>query len=338
MKSCFHYLLFLLSSIVLNSCSNDLEALAEYEETASVYALLDPRQAYQFVKINKVFINPGSKATDIARISDSIFFDTLAPQLVELDNGSVRQVIPLTRANILLKDSGTFANSPNYLYVTNKPVSSLYQYRLEVKLPKTNKLVTATTNMVTMPIASLSQPILVFQIPRIINIPTTPNGNIAISFSSGMNGKIYDAFFNFNYQEISKADTSQKTVKTIRWKILRSYRTIKDKGNENVIQRIPSSLFYNMLLNEIPLNPGVTRHFLPCSIELIGGNQELDNYIQASVPSIGIVQKQTEYTNIKGGIGLFASRNTLFIDEVHLISTNKSYIINDPLLKPLGFQ
>jgi len=333
MKSCFRYLLFLLPAFVFNSCSNEIEVLADYEENAAIYALLDPYQSLQFVKINKVFTNPSSKASDVAKIADSLYFDSIAPMLVELDNGSVRRSIPLYKANILLKDSGLFANSPNYLYVTNEQIFPQFNYRLDLRLPKSNKYVTATTNMVR-GIGTFFQPVSLGQ--RVFSIP--PTGSIQILFNTGTNGKIYDAYFNFNYLEINKADTSIRTTKTIRWKILRSFRAISDKVSESVIQRIPSLSFYSLLINEIPVDLTVTRRFLPCSVEFIGGNLELDNYIEASTPSIGIVQKQTDYTNIVNGIGLFGARSTLFIDQVQLALPSKTTIINDMPYRALDFK
>ncbi len=337
MKSCFNYLLFLLPAFVFNSCSNDLEILADYEENAAIYGLLDPSQPIQFIKINKVFTNPGAKAGDVAKIADSLYFDSLAPVLVELDNGGVRKTIPLYRANILLKDSGTFANSPNYLYVTNMPISDRYKYRLDLWLPKTGKYVTSTTNIVNFNPASILMPIRVFTIPKNMEIPSTPSVNMQIMFTTGVNGKIYDAFFHFNYMEINKADTNIKVLKSVRWKILRSFRALTDKGNEGVSSRIAGILFYDLLLDEIHTNPAVFRRFMPCSLEFIGGNLELDNYIEASVPSIGIVQKQTDYTNINNGIGLFASRNTFVIGDIQLINSNKNLIRNDNKYKHLDF-
>ncbi len=338
MKSCFRYLLFLLSAFVFNSCSNEIDVLADYEENAAIYALLDPSQQYQFVKINKVFTNPGAKASEVAKISDSLYFDTIAPVLVELDNGTPVRTIPLFKANVMLKDSGTFANAPNYLYVTNQPISQLRKYRLDMWLPRTGKYVTAMTNMVVMPPFSFTQPVSVFQVTKIISIPTVPNASMVVSFTTGVNGRIYDAFFNFNYEEINKADTNIRDTMTISWKIIRSFRAINDKGNESVFQRIPGILFYNLLVSKIPANPDVKRRFLPCTIEFTGGNQQLDNYIEASIPSIGIVQKQTDYTNIINGIGLFGSRNTLYIDEIQLNSLNKTFIRTDPAYKYLGFE
>src|SRR5690606_25625996 len=126
MKFCFRYLPFVLALLLFNSCDNDIEILGDYEEAASVYALLDPNSPVQFIKINKVFTNPNSKAADVAKISDSLYFDTLSPSLIDLSNGAR---IPLFKANIALKDSGFFANSPNYLYVTTQRIFADRKYR-----------------------------------------------------------------------------------------------------------------------------------------------------------------------------------------------------------------
>ena len=84
-----------------------------------------------------------------------------------------------------------------------------------------------------------------------------------------------------------------------------------DKGKEIVSQRMPGRLFYDLLLNKISNDTQVFRRFLPCSIEFIGANLVLDIYMESTSASIGIVQKQSEYTNISGGgIGIFASRAT----------------------------
>jgi hypothetical protein len=339
-KLCFNFLYFLPLIVLLNSCSNELEVLGDYEENAAVYGLLDPRDNVQLIKINKVFTNPNAKASDVAQISDSLFFDTLSPELVELETG---RRIPLFKANVLLKDSGFFANSPNYLYATtervyaNNPnnVNQFYNYRLEFRMPKTGKQISVTTNMVrNFNIQSPFNSGLSF-IPRTVNF--VPNSNLQLRFLSPANGKIFDAFFNFNYTEINLADTNIKVEKTIRWKILRSYRTQSVRGNEAITALVPGINFYNILLDEIKEDVTVFRRFSECSLEVYAGNLELDNYIQASTPSIGIVQKQTDYSNVNGGVGVFASRNTLFLDGVNLTDFTKNLIVLDDKYKQLGF-
>jgi hypothetical protein len=328
MKRAFLHLVLGICILGFNSCANDIEVLAPYEENAAIYALLDPNASTQFIKINKVFINPNAKASDVAKIADSLYFDSITPELVELETGNR---FPLTRANIALKDSGYFANSPNYLYVTKQRINFKNNYQIELTLPSSGKKVVAKTNIVYTPF--VAYPVSPSQ--KIIAIQTT--STMQIQFGAPKNGKIFDAYFVFNYTEIDAFDTSKKTDKSIEWKILRSYRTLSDQGKEYVIQRIPGILFYDLLLNNIPYNPNIIRKFKPCSFMLVSGNQELDNYIQASTPSIGIVQKQSEYTNVSNGVGIFGSRNTYYIDQVDLSDITKNTIVSGADYKKMGF-
>jgi len=67
------------------------------------------------------------------------------------------------------------------------------------------------------------------------------------------------------------------------------------------------------------------------------GNLELDNYIQAAEPSIGIVQKQTEYTNVKNGMGIFASRRVTSYNSLQLGTMAQSALYLSAEFRALNF-
>ncbi len=339
MKTCCYFLALLPVVFTLNSCSNKLDPLAGYEESAAVYALLDPNQPVQFVKINKVFTNPNASAADVAKVSDSLYFDTIAPVLVEVETS---RRIPLYKANTVLKDAGYFANSPNYLYATSEKIyarnpknnSEIFHYRLELVLPKTKKNISATTNIcdsirLTSPLSvmSLIQPTIEFSLTN----------SSRVGFPSPPRSKISDGYFYFNYMEINSQDTTDKKTKTLKWRLVNNYRTLDDNGGETVSLTIPALAFYDMLLSRIEVDPSVKRKFLPCQLELTTGNLEFDNYMQATEPSIGIVQKQTEYSNIGNGIGIFASRRVTNYRGIVIGINTKYAIVNFPEYKILGF-
>ncbi len=300
---CFKILFSVFVFSLFLGCSNELEVLEKYEENASIYALLDASQTRHFVKINKVFVNPNNRAQDIAQIADSLYFDSINPFIIENQTGNR---FPLYRANIILKDSGYFLNSPNYLYATNSGVvlNPLFTYSIELRMPQSNKLVSATTNIVRP--MSIINPNLNFS--NIIDFNLS--ANFLVEFSSPVNSKIFDAYVTFNYSETDKNNPSNIEYKSIKWKVLNSIRSNKDGGGERIRNSIPSITFYDLLTTEIKLNTNVIRKFEPCQLEIIAGNLEIDTYIQSSTPSIGIVQKQSEYTNIQNGVGIFASRFT----------------------------
>lgn len=294
--------------LLFNSCTNQIDVIADYEENASVFALLDPNQPIQFVKINKVFTNPGVSAASVARIADSLFFDSLAPTLTELETG---RIIPLLKTNTLLKDNGYFANFPNYLYSTvekiyaHNPNNHLenYNYRLDIYLPSTHKHIWATTNIPDSTVF-LSPGSLTVQKNREITFPLS--GNINFSFLTPNYGKIFDAIFSFKYLEINKIDTNKKTIKVIDFKLINSFAPENGALNSGVNIPVNGSAFYDFLLKNINIDNTVIRKFLTCKVELTDANQQFLNYWQVSQPSIGIVQKQSEYSNVNNGFGLFA--------------------------------
>lgn len=331
MKICYCFLTLLFIVFVLNSCSNEVDVLADYEENASIYGLLDPSADTQFIKINKVFTNPNVSANSVAQIPDSLYFDDdLSPTLTEIETG---RIITLIKTDVQPKISGTFATTPNYLYTTTQRIFHRYDYRLDLHLPQTKKYVTATSNVPDS--ARLTSPLSVIVNPSVIEIPE--DRNLVVNFNSAKDSKIFDCYFYFNYLEVNKQDTNIKVNKTIQWRMFSKIR-VDDPYTSNQVQQKPlGTSFYDQLLAKIPVDPAVERRFLPCKMVLTSGNLELDNYIQATEPSIGIVQKQTEYTNIINGIGLFASRSLSKYSNIALGLKTKTTISTGDNYKKLGF-
>ena len=63
--------LLILVSVLLNSCKNDLELNAPYREYPSIYAVLNPQDRIQVIRINKVFLGEGD-ANVMAKVADSV--------------------------------------------------------------------------------------------------------------------------------------------------------------------------------------------------------------------------------------------------------------------------
>ncbi len=325
--------------LLFSACDDKLDAFADYEENASVFAMLDPSQDIQYVKINKVFTSPNGSAFDVAKIGDSLYFDSLRPTLTEIETG---RVIHLLRYNLLQKANGNFANSPNYLYATAEKifaadpqnVGDFYHYRLDFDLPSGKKHISATTNIpdsiVLLGPANIAS-------GNAKQIDFTPTGSIRLTFQAPSYARIFDAYFYFHYQEINKQDTNIKTDKFFRFRMIPNYRAYDDHSHEQVSVPITTDIFYTLLMNNVKPDPLLMRRFMPCKLELTGANQEFDNYFQATTPSIGIVQKQTEYTNVVNGVGLFASRRISRYHHISIGPYTKKIITTDSVYSTLGF-
>jgi len=96
-----------------------------------------------------------------------------------------------------------------------------------------------------------------------------------------------------------------KEVKTITWDMVKNFPVA---GTGDLIRKIEKTAFFQFLGNTIKADPNKIHRILSVGTIFYGGNQNLVDYISVNEPSIGIVQKQSEYSNVVGGLGLFASR------------------------------
>src|SRR5437868_5028944 len=60
-----------LGLFVINSCKNDLDLNAPYKEIPSIYAVLNPQDQQQMIRINKLFLGEGD-ANVMAQVADSV--------------------------------------------------------------------------------------------------------------------------------------------------------------------------------------------------------------------------------------------------------------------------
>jgi hypothetical protein len=157
---------------------------------------------------------------------------------------------------------------------------------------------------------------------------------VTISYVAAPNAFAYDARFHVYYEEINTADTNAKTEKMATWRVVSNFLV----GNNSVpMRQIPRLSFLQFLQSSITAAPNLKHRIKWVGITLYGGNQTLVDYISVNEPSIGIVQKQAEFTNINGGYGLFASRSTNKVWYVPMDPASITYLQKHELTKALNF-
>ncbi len=144
-------LLFIVT-FLLPSCSTDFDLTSDWKDIAIVYGLLDKDANFNYVRIEKAYLDPKTSALTIAQIPDSLYYDSLTVSLLEFNNGILTNTITLERINGdvigLTKDSGIFASTPNILYRTNFTIDPLKHYKINISKSDNKALVTAETNIV----------------------------------------------------------------------------------------------------------------------------------------------------------------------------------------------
>ncbi|HRD40673.1 MAG TPA: hypothetical protein PLC65_18735, partial [Bacteroidia bacterium] len=62
---------FCFVAVIFNSCKNELNILAPYKESISVYAVLNPQETRNYVRVNRIFLGEGN-SFQMAQVNDSI--------------------------------------------------------------------------------------------------------------------------------------------------------------------------------------------------------------------------------------------------------------------------
>lgn len=319
-KSIWVYLVLVLYAVGLTSCDNELNVAAEWEETAVIYGLLNPTDENQYIRIQRTYLDEKRGAMMFSSIPDSLYFDTLSVTIDEYDNGSYVQTFTLKRVDGNLiglpKDSGTFTNDVNYLYEMSDPVRASnffhdYSYVIKVFHPGSGYL--ATANAVSMGQAEMSSPVSEFVSE--IFLSSNEKHSVLVKYQEGKHVMAYDMVMKVYIEEIDKADTTQRITKVIDWRMLTENLTTSLSGYNQERKIIYSQGFFNTLGAQLEVDPTIYRRLLSFDLLLYGYAEDVHTYINVNKPSIGIVQKKPEFTNINNGIGLFSSRHiNKFID------------------------
>ena len=119
------------------------------------------------------------------------------------------------------------------------------------------------------------------------------------------NGFAYDVAMDVFYDEFTTSDTNTKTLKSVHWEMLTNMPVT---GSASEISQVPRTAFLQFLGSALVADKNILRRIKYLEFTWYGGNQVLVDYISVNQPSIGIVQKSAEYTNIQGGYGIFGSR------------------------------
>jgi hypothetical protein len=277
--------ILLLSS--LYSCKNDIDINAPWREIPVVYGFLDPNTSTQYIRIQKAYQNSISQTTQQgAQYTDSLYFDTI---VVTVKSEGVST--PFYRTTEIPKETGYFSNGTHYLYKGQLNITPGKNYSLEIFSPKTGNTYLASTTAIGP--SAISAATTRFQLASSRIIVTTN-----LSAGSASNG----AFLYLTYAEFPAGNPSAADTLQALYNVVEPYST---NGNYSIL----SVTFTNAIRSLIPVKTGIERRIIGLDFTAIGAGKELVDLIQVSQPSISIVQKSIEYSNISGGLGIFSSRS-----------------------------
>ncbi len=304
------------------SCEVEFSPNAEWRETPVVYCLLDQDEDTTFVRVQRCFLGTDNNYR-YSTISDSINYPqgaltvimeewngtTTSEGLVYRSGNSPKRVFNFDYQEIINKDSGMFYNTlqPVYVCCTAGQLDSTCVYRLCIVKNSTGDTIAQSETSLVYGDMSLTRPnnVTLFQFSG-----TSGSKTCEITWSAINGARQYQPIIRFFYRDfiIDRSVMPWDTTITphyldIPCNVVKSnmrdpYLTTRLEQNY-FLSTIKSALQYNVCNRNVIDTVLV---FITCCSEPLAA------YIYASHPGGAFNQEPFTYTNIEGGLGVFASR------------------------------
>ncbi len=316
--------------IVINSCKNDLKLNAPYKEIPSIYAVLNPQEKEQVIRINKVFLGEGD-ANQMAQIADSVNYpdNELEVTLERTVSGakapaSTDNSYVITFAEkTITTDPGSF-NRTQKVYYTNQRLFTNGIYELKVKNKRTGNVFTAKAaalDSIKSGIMPLNEPHYPYGLPipplsayvDYVSFDGTVKffPNTAALYQLTIRLHFYDSVPGVNYYKYVDYTLGTKYAKDVQ----------KFAGTDVINYTFKKADFFNAMgvgLGRMNLSDNVSgRRAYKIEYLVYATTQEYIDYMQYVTPSLSIAQTKPLYSNFdnQAALGLFTFRSKYSISK-----------------------
>lgn len=339
------------------ACSTDINLNAPHVRTPVVFGLLDAAQDTQWVRINHTWLGDGNQY-DAALIADSSEYpaDEVDARIEQLVNGQVVATYPLQDTLLDNKDEGLFFGPEHQAWFVPTPsgldVDS--DYRLVLNLAD-GHVAEAETDMIEAITGNINQPP-----PGVSNFKyslanigpsLTTYPILTFKWSSAPGARRYDASLRVHvvervWSDLAHTQLVREQEEVIEWYI-GSVTTDEVEGGESMQLELDSEQFYRLMSSRLAVDPYITRVLgtwdevdqiaRAFDFVLTIANDELATYLDITSPVTGIIQERPSYTNVTGGLGLFASRGQQGVFGIGYTTDSVEELINGELTFGLNF-
>ncbi len=315
--------------LFLPSCSEEVDMIDGFTETAVVYGLLDKSENIHYFRINRAFIGPGNWL-DIAQVPDSNYFDAVDATVTEVLNGVETRVWTLQDTLVENKDTGGAFYAPEqklYYFATNasSPLNGNATYKLHISLNNGEFEVEGETGLVSG--ISTSADAQNFRYTFADDPASYTQKGVAVTVG---NSHVINTTLRVSFDEIdSGVDT---VVRAFDWKLGES--DVTPGGNKTFTMNGKS--FYELIRDHCNTADANINKRRMKSIKIIvtGGAEELYNYMTVNKPASTLAQSKPTYTNLKVSeghrvVGIFSSRLTFTTEKFYINPSNTSLRMMD---------
>lgn len=343
--------------LALGACSTEVELNAPYDRTPVVFGLLDAKQDTQWVRINRTWLGNGNQY-DAALVADSSEYDPaqVEARVERWKAGQIQATYTLQDTTLDNKEPGAFFAPEHQAWFFPSPngldLESTYRFVMEVS---DGDQAEAETDMIAAIAGNITQPP-----PGVSNFKysfanigpaLTTYPILTFKWSSAPGARRYDASMRVHvvermWQDEAHTVLAQEQEKVIEWYI-GSVTTNDLEGGESMQLELEAEQFYRLMNAQLEADPFMTRVLGTWDPEdqiarafdfvLTIANDELATYLDITAPVTGIIQERPSYTNVSGGLGLFASRAQQGVFGIGYTTDSVEELINGELTSALNF-
>lgn len=339
MKNFLFYLLSIVAtSSLFTSCSEDIDMVGGFTETAVVYGLLDQADSIHFIKITRAFIGPGN-SLEIAQIPDSSYFKQVDVTITEIVNDVETRQWTLQDTLVENKETNGVFYAPTqklYYFITRRckadgsqqtGTSTLLnslnkdaKYKINISINGGEFEVSGETELVKGIISPTVDPVT-YRYDFIENDGSYANNGIKVNTG---NSYVLNTKLEIKFDEIqSGVDTN---IRSFIWNLGES----EVNPNSFKVFTMNGNSFYNLLFSNCTNNALIdTRRIHSFKAIMTGGAEDLYNYMLVNKPSSSLAQNKPTYTNltVTGDhrvIGIFSARYTYSVEKFYINPFNTS--------------
>jgi hypothetical protein len=328
-----------------SACSNEVDVIGEWKEIPIVYGILKTQDTATYIRIEKAFLPPSTDATQVAQIPDSIYFADGDITAKLYQNGTF--FADLVRVDGALegypKDTGIFAQTPNILYKTRRPLLNNATYRLEIVSSRTGQTYNSSTETINNSGILITTP----SAARAVRWSFFDNNahvfnDVKFDWREPNNADIYDLSIFIKYDEFEVNGLEQELPNTRVSKVI-VWKPVSNYIPSGIVERqLNGEAFYRFIARQLSDVTGTNlrRCARNMDVRLDMGGEDLALYVRAGSANQGVVGglfPVDPYSNIDGGYGIFSS--TYFVERLNVPLDQDvfRYLKEGELTQKLGF-
>lgn len=301
------------AALLLAACEVEFSPNAEYKETPVVYCLLDQDDDTVWVRVERCFLEEGN-----------IYDYGSDPELINYPQGTISVTLSAWRnggmvSSVLLSDTlrahemGLFASVPQPIYYTTEPLDTTCMYKLEVRRTDDGTLLAYTDSI---PLILQTESTLITRPSNVtafgFNESNNGTASCQIAWNRMQNARRYQPIVRFFYGE--NGDTLHVDL------------PCNSVVNPPFTTSYSRNSFLYGIKEALKDDPAPKTYLKFVEIYLTACDENLNVYLRSVASGTSMNQTSDTYTNIHGGMGIFAARR------IHLYK----YLRADSSMNPLN--